>query len=364
VRSYTSTRTRASYGSTILSPRLDTLPERPELPQHTSEDRSFADAANLILKTGRVVIKAGGGSRQFAEEVLSLAEATGAPIVLSPGSLGILPDDHPLNMHVGGSKGSISGNGAMEGAELFIVIGSRAVCQADCSGTGYPNAKAVININGRISDLAHYSQTVMVHGDIGAGLRGLVSALRNRRRQSDSEANNRAWLNECLERKNAWSDFEKKRCGEVILHDDARGEPIMTQPSAVTLSQFAKSIGPIEIFDKGDVQANGFQVVEDDTPFESFTESGSSYMGFVVSALMASAIADKGRPTIAFAGDDSLMMNTQVLFDAVAHGARGIIVVFDNRRMGAISSLQGAQKLADLAPRTPSPSTLSPWPTQ
>ena len=71
-------------------------------------------------------------------------------------------------MHVGGSKGSISGNYAMAEADLLIVIGSRAVCQADCSGIGYKRAQAVININGDLADALHYNKTVALIGDIGA----------------------------------------------------------------------------------------------------------------------------------------------------------------------------------------------------
>ena len=62
-------------------------------------------------------------------------------------------------MHVGGSKGSISGNFAMEEGELLIVAGSRAVCQSDCSGTGYPKVQHVININGELADASHYNRT-------------------------------------------------------------------------------------------------------------------------------------------------------------------------------------------------------------
>ena len=46
---------------------------------------------------------------------------------------------------------------------------------------------------------------------------------------------------------------------------------------------------------------------------------------------------------IAFCGDGSFMMNPQILIDAVVHRVRGMVVIFDNRRMGAISSLQQAQ---------------------
>jgi 3D-(3,5/4)-trihydroxycyclohexane-1,2-dione acylhydrolase (decyclizing) len=37
------------------------------------------------------------------------------------------------------------------------------------------------------------------------------------------------------------------------------------------------------------------------------------------------------------------MMNPQILIDAVAHGVRGMVVIFDNRRMAAITGLQEAQ---------------------
>jgi 3D-(3,5/4)-trihydroxycyclohexane-1,2-dione acylhydrolase (decyclizing) len=41
------------------------------------------------------------------------------------------------------------------------------------------------------------------------------------------------------------------------------------------------------------------------------------------------------------------MMNPQILIDAVEHGVRGTIVIFDNRRMAAITGLQVAQYKAE-----------------
>ena len=91
------------------------------------------------------------------------------------------------------------------------------------------------------------------------------------------------------------------------------------------------------------MQANGFQIVEDSAPGQSITESGASYMGFAVSALLSGAISDTGRYAIAFTGDGSFMMNPQILIDGVEHGVHGTILLLDNRRMAAISGLQRAQ---------------------
>src|SRR5690606_25056322 len=59
------------------------------------------------------------------------------------------------------------------------------------------------------------------------------------------------------------------------------------------------------------------------------------------------------RYMIAFSGDGSFMMNPQILIDGVTHGVRGMIVIFDNRRMGAISSLQRAQYGRDFGTNDP-----------
>ncbi|MFY0615627.1 MAG: thiamine pyrophosphate-binding protein, partial [Hyphomicrobiaceae bacterium] len=302
----------------------------------------FDRAAQLIRQHQRICIKAGGGTRGHDDAIRTLAESIGAVVALSPGSTGVLPDAHAQNMHVGGSKGSISGNYAMSQADLVIVIGSRAVCQADCSGIGYASAESVININGDLSDLTHYNKTVGLQGDIGAVITRLLVAMD----QHDNAhlASKQAWLETCKAKKAEWSAFKAERCTAAPMMDDVWQTPVLGQPSAIkVVSDFAKSVGATKFFDAGDVQANGFQIVEDDNTGDTITESGASYMGFAVSALLASAVADTHRYGIAFSGDGSFMMNPQILIDAVEHGVHGMIVIFDNRRMAAITGLQNAQ---------------------
>jgi 3D-(3,5/4)-trihydroxycyclohexane-1,2-dione acylhydrolase (decyclizing) len=328
-----------------LTLNLMALPARPDLPKLApADDAAIEQAAAMIAKATKVAIKAGGGTRGHDAAVRRLADAAGASVVLSPGSTGILPDAHPQNMHVGGSKGSISGNYAMAEAELLIVIGSRAVCQADCSGIGYKNAQAVVNINGDLADALHYNRTVALLGDISA----VSSRLAARLEKSGANANKNAWLKACAEKKAEWAAFKRKRFECPSLRDEAWQKPVLTQPAAIKIvADFAKKIDAAKFFDAGDVQANGFQIVEDDRTGDTFTESGASYMGFAPSALLASALADSPRYGIAFCGDGSFTMNPQILIDAVEHGVRGAIVIFDNRRMAAITGLQIAQYKAE-----------------
>ncbi|HEY0441152.1 MAG TPA: thiamine pyrophosphate-dependent enzyme [Xanthobacteraceae bacterium] len=320
---------------------LAALPEKPEIPAMAPADGDAIErAAALISAASRVAIKAGGGARGHDAAVRRLAEAAGAAVVLSPGSTGVLPDPHPQNMHVGGSKGSISGNYAMANAELLIVLGSRAVCQADCSGIGYPSAHAVVNLNGDLGDLLHYNNTVALPGDISAVAERLADALERRH----ARVNKDLWLDACAAKKAEWAEYKRARYAAPPLTDAVWKRPVLAQPAAIKIvADFAKEIGAAKFFDAGDVQANGFQIVEDDASFDTFTESGASYMGFAASALLASAVAERPRYGIAFSGDGSFMMNPQILIDAVEHGARGMVVIFDNRRMAAITGLQIAQ---------------------
>jgi 3D-(3,5/4)-trihydroxycyclohexane-1,2-dione acylhydrolase (decyclizing) len=320
---------------------LAALPEKPDLPKLVpAGDAEIEAAARLIASAKRVAIKAGGGTRGHDAAIRRLAEAAGAAVVLSPGSTGVLPDAHPQNMHVGGSKGSISGNYAMNNADLVIVAGSRGVCQADCSGIGYKSARHVVNINGDLADVLHYNNTMALPGDIGLIAERLAAALE----KLSAAANKADWLQACAARKAEWAAFKQARYDAGPLTDAVWKTGVLGQPAAIkVVSDFAKEIGAAKFFDAGDVQANGFQVVEDDQTYDTFTETGASYMGFASSALVASAIADKPRYGIVFTGDGSFMMNPQVLIDGVQHGVRGAVVIFDNRRMAAITGLQMAQ---------------------
>ncbi|MGB6706065.1 MAG: thiamine pyrophosphate-dependent enzyme [Pseudolabrys sp.] len=320
---------------------LAALPSRPVLPKLAPADDDAIDrAAAMIAKSGKVAIKAGGGTRGHDAAVRRLAEAAGAAVVLSPGSTGVLPDAHAQNMHVGGSKGSISGNFAMAETELLIVMGSRAVCQADCSGIGYKNAQAVININGDLADALHYNKTVALIGDISAVANRLAAKLE----AAGAAKSKSAWLKTCAVKKTEWAAYKRKRFECAPLRDEVWQKPVLPQPAAIKIvTDFAKEIVAAKFFDAGDVQANGFQIVEDEKTGDTFTEAGASYMGFAASALLASALADNPRYGIAFSGDGSFMMNPQILIDAIEHRAQGMIVIFDNRRMAAITGLQLAQ---------------------
>jgi len=316
------------------------LNEFPEVQPITlgAADVDYARAAQWIREAERVVIKVGGGGRDAGPELIALLEHAGGVLLHTPIATGCIPYSHPQNMGVGGSKGSLCGNYTMENADLLIAVGTRAVCQSDCSRTGYPNVKRVININADLDDATHYRNTLAMVGDVRRTLEKLNQAV------GLGSRNKGEWLKACADRKTAWQSFKQERNLHPVIMDEYWKAPVLTQPAAIKIAtDWAKAQGAVCFFDAGDVQANGFQIIEDEHPNQTFTESGASYMGFAVSALLATGIAIEPFYALALTGDGSFTMNPQILIDGVEHQARGCILLLDNGRMGAITGLQNDQ---------------------
>lgn len=320
-----------------------------ELPIETfsmvgSAESDYHTAALWIKEAKRIIVKIGGGGRKASTELEILLQRSGGVLVHTPIATGCIPYSNPENMGVGGSKGSICGNYAMENADLLIAIGTRAVCQSDCSRTGYPHVKKVININADPDDAAHYAHTLALVGDVRSTLEKLNQSLSFDRSEKDK------WLADCTEKKREWFSFKSERFSNPVLHDDYWQKSVLTQPAAIKIAtDWAKIQGAVCFFDAGDVQANGFQIIEDDRPDQTFTETGASYMGFAISALLATGVSSLPFYGLAFTGDGSFTMNPQILIDGAQYGARGCILLLDNGRMGAITGLQEDQYGAGFA---------------
>ena len=322
---------------------LEELPsgEPPPLGE-AADNGSYAQAAEAIREAKRVVVKVGGGARGAGPELLELLERADGMAVLSPLVSGVIPYEHPRNMQVGGSKGSICGNHAMEEADLLVALGTRFVCQSDSSRTGYPKVKRAININTHVQDVVHYGKTVALLGDAAPTLRKLNNVFREM--GVNGPVGESAWFVECRSKRRAWEEYKSQRFNTPCLHDEMWGGEVLTQPAAIkTATDWARAHDAVAFFDAGDVQANGFQIVEDDRLGRTFTDTGASYMGFAVSALLATGLASTPFYGLALTGDGSFTMNPQILIDGVYHGATGCILLLDNRRMAAISALQDAQ---------------------
>ena len=332
-----------TQGAMLSQFNLNELPVgAPPAPAAASDNGRYDLAAEQILAAERVLVRVGGGARYAGPELLELLELADGVAAVGPMATGAVPFWHPRNMTLAGSKGSSCGNYACEEADLVIAVGTRAVCQSDSSRTQFIKAQHVININADIDAATHYNQTLALVGDIRATLAGLNQALK--RRGGKANADTSPWLAACTAKRREWDAFRQSRYDNPVLFDERWGAKVLTQPAAVkAATDWARAHDVVTFFDAGDVQANGMQICEDDTPYRTYTDTGASFMGFAVSALLSTALTKAPFYGLAVSGDGSFTMTPQILFDGVRHGAKGCILLMDNRAMGAIVGLQSAQ---------------------
>lgn len=158
------------------------------------DETLYRHAAELIRNAKKVVVKIGNGGRHIGAPLQEFLELADGVAVASPISTGAVPASNERWMFVGGSKGSICGNYAMENADLLVAIGTRFVCQSDCSRTGYPMVENVINLNSDINDATHYNKTLALVGDAGETLKHLVEILREAKDYTSLSGESRLWL--------------------------------------------------------------------------------------------------------------------------------------------------------------------------
>jgi 3D-(3,5/4)-trihydroxycyclohexane-1,2-dione acylhydrolase (decyclizing) len=199
----------------------------------------------------------------------------------------------------------------------------------------------VVNVNADVDSALHYQRTIPLVGDARATLRLLIDQVRASRPATPAESD---WLRECRQARAEWEALKADRLAHPTLYDDVWGREVLTQPAAIAAAvDAAHEAGAVVFFDAGDVQANGFQLAADESEGRTYTDGGASYMGFATCAVLATALGPRHWQAVAMTGDGSFTMNPAVLIDAVEHGAHGVVVVLDNRRMAAISSLQRDQ---------------------
>jgi 3D-(3,5/4)-trihydroxycyclohexane-1,2-dione acylhydrolase (decyclizing) len=307
-----------------------------------------AEAVKAILRHRRIVIRAGGGAAGAGPELKALAERIGAAIVMGPVAMDTIESGFALNVGPAGSKGSIAGNFASEDATLVINAGGRGVCQADCSGTLYANAREFININLNAIEATRYDGIPLV-GDVRAAIQDLLASLAEHPEKQPCPE----WMAEIADAKRRWDEYLQ----DYYAHPHVDGK--LTQPAVIrAVDEYVNAHGGLKIYDAGDVQAHGFQIARHPGPKTFISDTGNSAMGFGISAAFALGLVGNGQYPTAIIGDGSFLLQAQAIRDMVKHGSRCTVVVLDNQAMGAITSLQWAQNYHAFA--TFDPPSLAP----
>ena len=308
--------------------------ERPE-----PDPQRVARAVEMFLSAKKPLLFAGGGVQwsDACEELLAVAETTGAPVVTTDSARGAIPEDHPLSFGVVGSLGRISACEAMRGSDLVLGIGARFSDISTIEWTLIGKDVPIIQVDLDPTEIGRqYPSAYGIEGDAKRFLASFLTEIEKRgagpRRQKTDLAS--------LPRIRGLRKMADEEWAE-LMNKDLTARPILPQ---LILREAMDLLGAAPIVSVGagthTTFAGKFVVGKTRRMLRSV---GLGQMGYAFPAAMGGKLALPDVPAIVLVGDGDFAMVMQDLETAVRRKLAVVVVIFNDFSMGAVRHFQRTQ---------------------
>jgi pyruvate dehydrogenase (quinone) len=298
------------------------------VPDHVSElmvhsaqlasDDQIARAATILNAGRKTAILAGRGALDARNELLSVAERLGAPIVKPLLGKGAVPDDHPLCIGGIGLLGTKPAQEALETCDTLLIAGSSFPYIEYYPKPG--QARVVqIDVDGKRIGLRYPVEAGLV-GDTARVMQALLRRLdyhEDRSFLETAQTGMQEWKELMLER---GTRSDKPMKPEVVAHELNK---LLSDDAIV-----ATDSGTITTWIARHLVMRGNMM---------FSCSGNlATMACGLPYAVAAAIAHPGRQVVAFVGDGGLTMLLGELATCVKYGLDVKVIVIKNNALGQI----------------------------
>jgi 3D-(3,5/4)-trihydroxycyclohexane-1,2-dione acylhydrolase (decyclizing) len=297
------------------------------IPRNRADAAAVARAAELVRRSERPLIIAGGGVI-YSEATAALAEfcaATGIPVGETQAGKGALPTDHPQNLGAIGATGSLAANRIAAAADVVIGIGTRYSDFTTASKTAFRNpAVQFININVAEFD-SHKHCGLSLVGDAQVTLQELFDHLPGYRV-------NTSFTSEITQVRRTW----------LYEVDRIRGTHLRPIPSqAEVIGIINDFLGPkdVVVSAAGSLPGDLHKLWRCRDPKNYHMEYGYSCMGYEIPAAIGVKLADPSRDVYAIIGDGNYLMMSQEIVTAIQEGVKITVIVLDNHGFASIGGL-------------------------
>ena len=301
-------------------------PEKVELagykPKTVGHPRQIKKASELIMKSERPIILAGGGIRlsNAQEELLKLAETIPAFVVTTLMGKGAIPETHPLCLGFVGMHGSKYADYALHEADLVIAVGCRFSDRT----------------TGRVSDFAPYAKIIHIDIDpaeIGKNVRVDVPIVGDAKHVL-KELVNHIQYKQRKEWEDKVNDWRKAYPLKYIKEKDK------IKPQFVIEKVYELNPDAIVTTEVGQNQMWAAQYFKVKHPRQFISSGGLGTMGFGFPAAMGAQTAFPEKTVVDIAGDGSILMNIQELATCVDYHIPVKICVLNNAYLGMVRQWQ------------------------
>ena len=298
------------------------------IPKHSSELHAVVhptppvaalqSAADVINAGSKLVILAGRGCLRAREEVLALAEMTGAVIVKPLLGKAVVPDANPYTTGGIGLLGTAPSQDAMRECDTLLVAGSSFPYMEFYPRPG--QAKCVqIDLDATRIGLRHPAQVGLV-GDCKTVLRGLLPLVQRK--------DDRKFLTKAQERMTSWNQLLQE-------HGTRSDMPLKPQVVTYELNKLLTSDAIVSA-DSGTIATWAARYIEmrDDMQFSLSGMLATMANGLPYS--IGAAVAYPDRQVVCIVGDGGLSMLLGELATIVKYNLKVKVIVIKNNVLGMI----------------------------
>jgi acetolactate synthase I/II/III large subunit len=281
---------------------------------------AIVEASRLIGRAQRPLIMAGHGVilSDAYDELRTLAERTGIPVITTLLGISAFPESHPLHLGMPGMHGEVHVNRAIQQADLIIGIGLRFDDRVTGNLAAFARGAKVIHVELDPSEVGkNVPVAVGLVGDARAILGELLAAVEPR--------DCGAWRGEI-------ASFIRPRV------DSFKGG---LSPEGILGALEDASAGRCTVVsDVGQHQMWVAKLFRYQRPNTHITSGGLGTMGFAVPAAMGVALARPAEPVWAISGDGGFQMNMQEIATMVQERIPVKMAIFNNGYLGMVRQWQ------------------------
>jgi acetolactate synthase I/II/III large subunit len=289
-------------------------PERP-----AGDPELVEQAAKLLAGAKKPVICAGGGVIRSAawDELKQIAEALGAPVMMTANGKGGLSDRHPLAMN------TVWGIGNLKDADVILAVGTRFVDPATAPWGIGGQDRPVVQLDIDPEELSrNHPATVAINADAKAGLAALRAHLGSLPLSGD------------------WDADELARSKEAAL-----AKAMAVGPQAEYAMAIRRALPDNGVF-VSEVTQVGYWSNFALPIYEPRTFVGTGYqgtLGFGFPTSLGAKIAAGDRPVVSINGDGGFGFCLNELATMAQHQIGTVVVVFNDGAFGNVRRIQNEQ---------------------
>lgn len=311
----------------VWPPRIDLPGYRPVTKAHGKQIQA---AAQLIAHAKKPVMYVGGGVIRAgaAEELRTLVEATGAPVVTTLMARGAFPDSHPQHLGMPGMHGTVPAVLALQEADLLVALGSRFDDRVTGKAALFAPGAQVVHVDIDPAEISKIrTADVPIVGDLKEVLVDLEAAYRAAR--AETEPDIAQW----------WSFLDGLR-DEFPLGYAPTTDGLLA-PQYV-IQRIGELTGPEGVYAAGVGQHQMWaaQFIKYERPNAWLNSGGAGTMGYAVPAAMGAKVAQPDRVVWAIDGDGCFQMTNQELATCAINKIPIKVAIINNSSLGMVRQWQ------------------------